>query len=129
MVDVINLALPYFGVIFIGFASGKARGLPETRATLDEFFSALRCPAGVAVRHHVADALCRTQQPALPDCNHTRDHDRFRVRHAGRRFIGGLSLREATLAGLCGGYGNIAATWVAVSRSRCSAPRRRCRRR
>jgi malonate transporter and related proteins len=45
------------------------------------------------------------------------------------RFIGGLSLREATLAGLCGGYGNIAATWVAVSRSRCSAPRRRCRRR
>jgi predicted permease len=29
MVDVLNLALPYFGLIFIGFACGKAKGLPE----------------------------------------------------------------------------------------------------
>jgi malonate transporter len=42
MVDVINLALPYFGVIFIGFASGKARGLPETGLPWMSFFSALR---------------------------------------------------------------------------------------
>jgi hypothetical protein len=27
MVD-LNLALPYFGLIFIGFACGKAKGLP-----------------------------------------------------------------------------------------------------
>ena len=26
MVDILNLALPYFGLIFIGFACGKARG-------------------------------------------------------------------------------------------------------
>ena len=29
MVDILNLALPYFGLIFIGFACGKAKGLPE----------------------------------------------------------------------------------------------------
>src|SRR6266851_8469017 len=29
MVDILNLALPYFGPIFIGFACGKAKGLPE----------------------------------------------------------------------------------------------------
>jgi malonate transporter len=29
MVDILNLALPYFGLIFIGFACGKAKSLPE----------------------------------------------------------------------------------------------------
>jgi malonate transporter len=29
MVDILNLALPYFGLIFIGFACGKAKGLQE----------------------------------------------------------------------------------------------------
>ena len=30
MADILNLALPYFGLIFIGFACGKTRGLPES---------------------------------------------------------------------------------------------------
>jgi malonate transporter len=30
MIDVLNLALPYFALIFIGFACGRAKGLPET---------------------------------------------------------------------------------------------------
>jgi malonate transporter and related proteins len=30
MVDIFNLALPYFGLIFIGFACGKAKSLPES---------------------------------------------------------------------------------------------------
>ena len=29
MMDVLNLALPYFGLIFIGFACGKLKSLPE----------------------------------------------------------------------------------------------------
>src|SRR6267378_854967 len=29
MADILNLAIPYFGLIFIGFACGKTRGLPE----------------------------------------------------------------------------------------------------
>jgi len=27
MIDILNLALPYFGLIFIGFACGKSKGL------------------------------------------------------------------------------------------------------
>jgi hypothetical protein len=34
MIDVLNLALPYFGLIFIGFACGRAKGLPETGLAL-----------------------------------------------------------------------------------------------
>jgi hypothetical protein len=38
MVDILNLALPYFGLIFIGFACGKARGLPEQGLAWMNFF-------------------------------------------------------------------------------------------
>jgi hypothetical protein len=30
MTEILNLAVPYFGLIFIGFACGKAKGLSET---------------------------------------------------------------------------------------------------
>ena len=38
MVDILNLALPYFGLIFIGFACGKAKGLPESGLSWMNFF-------------------------------------------------------------------------------------------
>jgi malonate transporter len=38
MIDVLNLALPYFGLIFIGFACGRAKGLPETGLAWMNFF-------------------------------------------------------------------------------------------
>ena len=38
MIDILNLAIPYFGLIFIGFACGKARGLPEQGLAWMNFF-------------------------------------------------------------------------------------------
>src|ERR1700712_5124204 len=38
MVDILNLAIPYFSLIFVGFVSGKVRGLPETGLTWMNFF-------------------------------------------------------------------------------------------
>jgi len=38
MADILNLALPYFGLIFIGLACGKASGLPETGLAWMKFF-------------------------------------------------------------------------------------------
>ena len=38
MADILNLAIPYFGVIFIGFACGKTRGLPEAGLAWMNFF-------------------------------------------------------------------------------------------
>jgi malonate transporter and related proteins len=38
MIDILNLALPYFGLIFIGFACGKAKGLPEQGLAWMNFF-------------------------------------------------------------------------------------------
>ncbi len=38
MLDVLNLALPYFSLVFIGFACGKAKGLPESGLAWMNFF-------------------------------------------------------------------------------------------
>ena len=38
MIDILNLALPYFGLIFIGFACGRAKSLPETGLAWMNFF-------------------------------------------------------------------------------------------
>ena len=38
MVAVLNLALPYFGLVFIGYACGKAKGLPEQGLAWMNFF-------------------------------------------------------------------------------------------
>jgi malonate transporter len=38
MIDVLNLALPYFGLIFIGFACGRSKGLPEAGLAWMNFF-------------------------------------------------------------------------------------------
>ena len=38
MLDIVNLALPYFGLIFIGFACGKWRQIPETALAWMDFF-------------------------------------------------------------------------------------------
>ncbi len=60
MVDILNLALPYFGLIFIGFACGKAKGLPEQGLAWMNFFL-LYVSLRFAVRNHVQDAVCGTQ--------------------------------------------------------------------
>ena len=38
MIDILNLALPYFGLIFIGFACGKTKGLPKSGLSWMNFF-------------------------------------------------------------------------------------------
>ena len=57
MIDILNLALPYFGLIFVGFACGKVKRAAGIRARLDEFLPALRLAAGAVLPHHGEDAV------------------------------------------------------------------------
>jgi hypothetical protein len=41
---ILNLALPYFGLIFIGFACGKAKSLPEQGLAWMNFFFTFHFP-------------------------------------------------------------------------------------
>jgi malonate transporter len=106
MIDVLNLSLPYFGLIFVGFACGKFRKLPETGlAWLNFFLLYISLPAlffrilaktpfeqlnnlPFVIATTCATALAFTAAAAIG----------FAVR--GRA-------REAVMAGLAGAYGNI----------------------
>ena len=126
MVDILNLAVPYFGLIFIGFACGKSKGLAGIGLGLDELFPALCFAPRFAVRNHGQDAVRGTQQPAVSDRDHPRYHQRLRSRHVCGPVDRRLSFREATLAGLSGGYGNIGymgpGLALAVLGSKAAAP-------
>src|ERR1700692_2530435 len=107
MADILNLALPYFGLIFIGFACGKARGLPEQgMAWMNFFLLYVSLPAllfGIMSKTPFEEL---NNPPFLIATTLGTTTAFFLALFAGR-LIGRLPLREATLAGLSGAYGNI----------------------
>jgi len=67
MIDILNLALPYFGLIFIGFACGKAKALPEGRLAWMNFFPALCLAAGAVLPILAKTPFEEFEQPAVCD--------------------------------------------------------------
>jgi malonate transporter len=126
MADILNLALPYFGLIFIGFACGKARRLPEQGlAWMNFFLLYVSLPAllfGITAKTPFTEL---NNPPFLIATSLGTGSAFFLALFAGRAF-GGLSLREATLAGLSGSYGNIGymgpSLALAVLGSKAAAP-------
>src|ERR1700744_3007885 len=106
MVDILNLALPYFGLIFIGFACGKAKGLPEAGlAWMNFFLLYVSLPALLFVIMSKTP-FAELNNPPFLIATTLATSGAFVVSLAVGRLLGGLSLREATLAGLSGAYGN-----------------------
>ena len=107
MIDILNLALPYFGLIFIGYACGKAKGLPESGlAWMNFFLLYVSLPAllfGIMSKTPFAEL----NNPPFLIATTLGTVIAFFLSMVAGRLIGGLSLREATLAGLSGAYGNI----------------------
>jgi hypothetical protein len=62
IVDILNLALPYFGLIFIGFACGKAKGLPG----VDELLPALCFAAESCPRRRLRNSIIRHSSEMCP---------------------------------------------------------------
>jgi predicted permease len=103
MVDILNLALPYFGLISIGFACGKAKGLPEQGlAWMNFFLLYVSLPAllfGIMLKTPFAEL----NNPPFLIATTLGTSTAFVLALAAGR----LKAREATLAGLSGAYGNI----------------------
>jgi predicted permease len=106
MIDILNLALPYFGLIFVGFACGKAKALPESGlAWMNFFLLYVSLPAllfGIMSKTPFAEL---NNPPFLIATTAATASAFVAALLAGR--LMGLSFREATMAGLSGGYGNI----------------------
>src|ERR1700694_504403 len=100
MLDILNLALPYFVLIFIGFACGKAKGLPEAGlAGMNFFLLYVSLPAllfGIMSKTPFADL----NNPPFLIATTLGTTCAFALALLAGPIIGRLSFREATLAGL-----------------------------
>src|SRR6476660_9095445 len=107
MVEILNLAIPYFGLIFIGFACGKAKGLPEQGlAWMNFFLLYVSLPAllfGIMSKTPFAEL----NNPPFLIATTLGTASVFVLALVAGRLVGRLSFREATLAGLAGSFGNI----------------------
>src|SRR5712675_2347568 len=107
MADILNLAIPYFGLIFIGFACGKTRGLPEAGlAWMNFFLLYVSLPAllfGIMSKTPFAEL----NNPPFLIATTLGTASVFVLALVAGRVVGRLSFREATLAGLAGSFGNI----------------------
>ena len=107
MIDVLNLALPYFGLIFIGFACGKLKQIPDTALGWMNFFIVY-----VALPALFYRILSRTPLSQLAQVEFIMATTLGTACAFAIAFVIGLLMRsgridEATIAGLAGGYGNI----------------------
>jgi len=126
MADILNLALPYFGLIFIGFACGKTRGLPETGLAWMNFFLLYVSLPALLFRIMSETPFSELNTPPFLIATTLATVSAFVLAMAGGRIIGDLSLRKATIAGLAGAYGNIGymgpGLALAVLGSKAAAP-------
>jgi malonate transporter and related proteins len=126
MVDILNLALPYFSLIFIGFACGKAKALPESGLAWMNFFLLYVSLPALLFGITSKTPLEELNNPPFLVATTLGTMSAFIFALSASRITGRLSLREATLAGLAGGYGNIGymgpGLALAVLGSKAAAP-------
>jgi predicted permease len=107
MLDVVNLALPFFGLIFLGYACGKLKSIPDTGLAWMNFFIIY-----VALPVLFYRILARTpleQVLNVPFIIGTTlaTYCAFALAFAIAMRMRADNIAESTIAGLAGGYGNI----------------------
>jgi malonate transporter and related proteins len=107
MIDILNLALPYFGLIFVGFACGKFKALPEAGLAWMNFFLLYVSLPALFFRILAATPFEELNNLPFVVATTTATALAFTLSALVGRVLGRLSLGEATMAGLAGGYGNI----------------------
>jgi malonate transporter and related proteins len=126
MADILNLALPYFGLIFMGFACGKTRGLPESGLAWMNFFLLYVSLPALLFGIMSQTPFSELNNPPFLIATTLGTVSAFVIAMVAGRFIGELSLRKATIAGLAGAYGNIGymgpGLALAVLGSKAAAP-------
>ena len=107
MIDVINLALPFFGLIFIGFACGKLKQIPDTALAWMNFFIVYVALPALFYRIIAQTPLEQLARVDFVVATTLATFAAFVVSFGiGMAFRRG-DIAESTIAGLAGGYGNI----------------------
>ena len=106
MIELLNLALPYFGLIFLGFACGHLRRIPETGlAWMDFFILYMALPA---LFYRVLAQTPLEQLNNVPFIIGTTLTTALMLAASCiAAYVIRRSLAQATIAALAGAYGNI----------------------
>jgi malonate transporter and related proteins len=107
MIDVLNLALPFFGLIFIGFACGKIKQIPDTALAWMNFFILYVALPALFYRIIAQTPLEQLAQADFVFATTLSTFWAFAVAFAIGMVIRRGDIAESTIAGLAGGYGNI----------------------
>src|SRR5476649_2284050 len=107
MIDVLNLALPFFGLIFIGFACGKIKQIPDTALAWMNFFIVYVALPAIFYRILAQTPLEQLAQVDFVFATTLSTFWAFALAFAIGMAIRRGNIAEATIAGLAGGYGNI----------------------
>jgi malonate transporter len=107
MIDVINLALPFFGLIFIGFACGKLKQIPDTALAWMNFFIVYVSLPALFYRILSQTPLEQLAKVDFVLATTLATFWAFAIAFAVGMAIRRGNIAESTIAGLAGGYGNI----------------------
>lgn len=107
MLDVINLALPFFGLIFIGFACGKFKDIPDTALGWMNFFIVYVSLPALFYR-----ILAQTPFSQLAQVNFILSTSlatfwAFAISFAAVMWLRRGDIGQSTIGALAGSYGNI----------------------
>ena len=107
MIDVVNLALPFFGLIFIGFACGRIKQIPDTALAWMNFFIVYVSLPALFYRILAQTPLDQLSQVNFIFATTLATFWAFAVSFGIGMAIRHGNVAESTIAGLAGGYGNI----------------------
>jgi malonate transporter and related proteins len=107
MIDIINLAIPYFGLIFVGYVCGRVKALPESGLAWMNFFLLYVSLPAVLFGIMSRTPFSELNNPPFVIATTIGTVCVFVLAMIVAKLIGKLTLRDATIAGLAGGYGNI----------------------
>lgn len=106
MIDVLNLALPYFGLIFLGFACGKIKRIPDTGLAWLNFFLIYVSLPCLFYRVLAKTPLEELNNIPFVIATTLGTYIAFALAFAVGMLVRGR-IGDAAIAGLAGGYGNI----------------------
>jgi hypothetical protein len=107
MIDVLNLALPFFGLIFIGFACGKFKQIPDTALGWMNFFIVYVSLPALFYRILAQTPLEQLAKVDFVLATSLATFTAFSVSFVIGMVVMRGRIGDSTIAGLAGGYGNI----------------------
>jgi malonate transporter len=107
MIDVLNLALPFFGLIFIGFTCGKLKQIPDTALGWMNFFIVYVSLPALFYRILAQTPLEQLAKVDFVLATSLATFTAFSVSFVIGMIVMRGRIGDSTIAGLAGGYGNI----------------------